>query len=129
MKDEIQWSECPCHRCKRILRFKPQQAGNRVDCRFCKGNTLYSAPWGTVAKLLFVCALILGCDSQKTIEKRLENEAEAKWQVKVQELGYRTGAATNWLTQIPPKHLENVPFTIEVSRALIHTNGQPSLFV
>jgi hypothetical protein len=40
MQDEIQWCECPCQRCKRILRFKPQQAGNRVNCPFCKGTTL-----------------------------------------------------------------------------------------
>ncbi len=40
MQDEIQWCECACQRCKRILRFKPLQAGNRVDCPFCKSNTL-----------------------------------------------------------------------------------------
>lgn len=79
--------------------------------------------------LLALCAAIcaaavLGCNRQERNEQDQASKAEHEWQNKLGAFAKRNGAVRHFETQIPERGVARV-FSIDVSRALIQSNGQP----
>lgn len=69
-------------------------------------------------------------DEQGERKRDSEREAkEQKWEMAVMRFADAHGAFTNWLAQLPDRGYDETLFSIDVSRALIPSNGQPVVLV
>jgi hypothetical protein len=87
--------------------------------------------WRRCAWTVILAALIgYGCNGGKTKVAGKKTEADKQWQAELAALAQKHGALTDWQASLPDFFKVVRPrFSIEVSRALMPTNGQPVLLV
>lgn len=62
------------------------------------------------------------------IERRENEKAEREWKTSITDFAAKHAASVDWEESIPNRGLD-APFSIDVSRALVRSNGQPVLVV
>jgi len=82
---------------------------------------------GLVFVLPLILAVCFGCDKTR---RRVRTEADTgnqAWQVAIDELARQHEAVLQWENRLPDRG--GWPFTLDLSKALIQTNGKPVLLV
>lgn len=78
--------------------------------------------------VLILCALIGGgCDREKAKRQQVA-EAESEWRGAISAFAKAHGAVIDWESRLT-KRFDEATFSIDISRALIHSNRQPVLLV
>lgn len=77
--------------------------------------------------IMFCAAVVAGCSRGEQTKLHQADQTERDWRNAVEALAHKHNASVDWESRLPKRGLTS--FTIDVSRALIRSNGQPVLLI
>lgn len=82
-----------------------------------------------IPALMFVTLFWSGCDRSVRNQQAAATEANRQWEETTRKFAEKYNAETDWEARLPERAVGTGPFSIDLTRNLVTTNGRPVLLV